>query len=50
MKDHKRYKKDMYNYFIDYKKPFDRVKHTNMTECLQEIGIDDKDLQIITTL
>ena len=36
--------------FIDCTKDFDRVKHFKMTECLSEIGIDDKDLQIITKL
>ena len=42
--------KDVYICFIDYTKAFDRVKHFNMIECLSEIGIDDKDLQIITKL
>ena len=36
--------------FIDYTKAFDRVKHFKMIECLSEIGMDDKDLQIITKL
>ena len=31
-------------------KAFDRVKHFKMIECLSEIGIDDKDLQIISKL
>ena len=39
--------KDVYICFINYTKAFDRVKHTKMIKCLQEIGIDDKDLQII---
>ena len=43
-------KKDMYICFIDYTKAFDRIKHTKMIKCLQEIGIDDKDLQIIAKL
>ena len=38
--------KDVYICFIDYTKAFDRVKQ----ECLSEIGIDDKDLQIITKM
>ena len=42
--------KDVYIYFIDYTKAFDPVKHFKMIECLSEIGIDDKDLQIITKL
>ena len=29
---------------------FDRVKHSKIIECLSEIGIDDKDLQIITKI
>ena len=36
--------------FIDYTKVFDRVKHSKMVECLQEIEIDDEDLQIITKM
>ena len=40
--------KGVYICFIDYTKDFDRVKHFKMIECLSEIGIDDKDLQIIT--
>ena len=42
--------KDVYICFIDYTKTFDRVKHFKMIECLSEIGIDDKDLQIISKL
>ena len=42
--------KDVYVCFIDYTKAYDRVKHIKMIECLSEIGIDDKDLQIITKL
>ena len=40
----------MYICFIDYTKAFDRVKHFKMIERLSEIGIDDKDLQIISKL
>ena len=36
--------------FIDYIKAFDRVKHSKIIECLSEIGIDDKDIQIITKM
>ena len=36
--------------FIDYTKAFDRVKHSKIIECLSEIGIDDKGLQIITKM
>ena len=42
--------KDVYICFIDYTKAFDRVKHSKIIECLSEIGIDDKDLQIITKM
>ena len=42
--------KDVYICFIDYTKAFDRVKHSKMIECLSEIGVDDKELQIITKL
>ena len=42
--------KDVYICFIDYTKAFDRVKHFKMIECLSEIGIDDKELQIISKL
>ena len=42
--------KDAYICFIDYTKAFDRVKHSKIIECLSEIGIDDKDLQIITKM
>ena len=42
--------KDVYICFIDYTKAFDQVKHLKMRECLSEIGMDDKDLQIITKL
>ena len=42
--------KDVYICFIDYTKAFDRVKHSKIIECLSEIGIDHKDLQIITKM
>ena len=42
--------KDVYICFIDYTKVVDRVKHSKIIECLSEIGIDDKDLQIITKM
>ena len=41
---------DVYICFIDYTKAFDRVKHFKMIECLSEIGIHDKDLQVTTKL
>ena len=42
--------KDVKICFIDYTKAFDPVKHFKMIECLSEIGIDNKDLQIISKL
>ena len=42
--------KDVYICFIDYTKAFDRVKNFKMIECLSDIGMDDKDLQIISKL
>ena len=42
--------KDVYICFIDYTKAFDQVKHFKMIGCLSEIGIDAKDLQIISKL
>ena len=42
--------KDVYICFVDYSKVFDMVKHSKMTECLKKIGLDGKDLQIITKL
>ena len=50
VKEQLMYKKNVYICFIDYTKPFDQVKHFKMIECLSEIGIDDKDLLIISKL
>lgn len=36
--------------FIDFEKAFDRVKHDKLVKILQEVGIDDRDLQIIKNL
>ena len=41
---------DVYICFIDYTKAFDRVIHSRMIDCLKEIGIDYRDLQIITKM
>ena len=40
----------MYICFIDYTKAFDQVNHTKLIECLKEIGVDNKDLQIIAKM
>ena len=37
----------IYTCFIDYMKAFDRVNHTKLIECLKEIGVYNKDLQLI---
>ena len=42
--------RDFFICFIDYKKTFDRVKHTKVMQCLKEIGVDDKELRIIAGL
>lgn len=41
---------DIYACFIDYAKAFDRVHHTHMIKCMEKIGIDGKDIRIITSL
>ena len=42
--------KDVFLCFIDYSKAFDNVKHTKLIECLQDIGVDDKDVRLISNL
>ena len=37
--------KEVYICFIDYTKAFDWVKHSEMIECLKEIGIYDTELK-----
>ena len=41
---------DVFICFIDYKKAFDKVKHSKLMECLKEIGIDETDLRTIAGL
>ena len=41
---------DVYICFIDDTKAFDRVIHSKMIDCLKEVRIDDRDLQIITKM
>lgn len=41
---------DVYICFIDYAKAFDRCQHEKMISALQRIGIDDRDIRIITNL
>ena len=42
--------RDVYICFIDYTKAFDRVERFGMMECLSEIGVDGRDLQIVSKL
>ena len=42
--------KDMYTCFIDYSKAFDRVHHNQLIKCLEKIGIDGRDIRVITNL
>lgn len=42
--------KDLYLAFIDYKKAFDRVRHDEILQMLNEINVDDKDLRLIQNL
>jgi len=42
--------KDVFICFIDYSKAFDNVKHHIIIDCLKEIGVDDKDINIISRL
>ena len=41
---------DVYACFIDYEKAFDRVNHEKMIKCLNDIGINGKDLKLIVNL
>ena len=41
---------DLFTCFIDYSKAFDRVHHYQLIECLEKIGVDGKDIRIITEL
>ena len=36
--------------FVDFQKAFDTVKHEQMIEMLGEVGVDSKDLRLITIL
>ena len=47
---HIQVQKPLYVCFIDYAKAFDRVKHDQLIGCLEGIGIDGKDVRIITNL
>ena len=42
--------KDVFMCFIDYEKAFDKVRHSDLIEILQNINIDGKDIRLITNL
>ena len=42
--------KDLYLAFIDFEKAFDTVRHEEMIKMLEDIGIDKKDIRIITNI
>jgi len=42
--------KDVYCCFIDYAKAFDRIHHDHLIKCLDQIGMDGKDLKVLTNL
>jgi len=42
--------KSIYVCFLDYGKAFDRIHHEKLIECLEEIGLDGKDIRIVSNL
>ena len=42
--------RNIYLWFIDYEKAFDRVKHVKIIECLENLDIDGKDISLIRNL
>ena len=42
--------KNIYLYFIDHEKAFDRVKHVKIIECMENLDIDGKDISLIRNL
>ena len=42
--------KDLYICFVDYEKAFDKVRHQDLLEILEEQGLDGKDLRLIKNL
>lgn len=43
-------RKDVFACFVDFEKAFDKVKHTELINILQKIGVDTKDIRIIRNL
>ena len=44
MQKYQKVQRDIYACFIDYAKAFDKVRHSQMIECLKKIGTDGKDI------
>ena len=44
------HQKEIYACFIDYAKAFDRVHHAEIIKCLEKVGVDGKDIRLITNL
>ena len=42
--------RDLFACFIDYSKAFDRVHHAELITCLEQIGLDGKDIRMIVNL
>ena len=42
--------KDAYLCFIEFQKAFDTVRYNQLVDMLKEIGIDGKDLRVVTNL
>lgn len=42
--------KDVYMCFVDFEKAFDMVRHEDMVRMLQEIGLDNKDIRLLSNL
>ena len=42
--------KDVYMCFIDYEKAFDKVKHSDLIDILQNLNLDGKDVRLINNL
>lgn len=43
-------RKDVFAYFIDYEKAFDRIRHEKLIKILEEQSIDNKNIRIIKNL
>lgn len=41
---------DVFAFFIDFKKTFDRAKHQTLKQLSQWSGLDDRDMRLITNL